>query len=297
MRYLAVLSSPEVSEKIEIVTMVDGDKYITRGSRVLDRGWRSVEHGFSRGEDEDSDLSDQRLKEHREGEELKVDSVKVKQGMTKPPARYTEGTLLSAMENPGWFVDNREVKEGAPGFGLGTPATRADIIEKLLSNYYIERRGKDLVPTGAGMQVLKLVPEEMTSPELTARWEARLDAIARGKEKSGGFRTDIRDHAKKLVNEVKGSKLEYKPDNLTTKPCPMCGKRMMKVHDKKGRELLVCQSRSCGYEDEGEDNRNLYGSKKPSRREQSIARSMIKKVNSEADSGGFTLADMMKAKK
>ncbi|MBI9103532.1 MAG: DNA topoisomerase III [Spirochaetales bacterium] len=298
MRYLAVLSTPEISEKVEIVTAVGDDKFITRGSRVLDRGWRAVEHGFSRGEDDDADLSDQRLKEHKEGETLAIDSVKVKQGMTKPPARYTEGTLLSVMENPGRFVKDKEIKEGAPGFGLGTPATRADIIEKLIANYYIERRGKELVPTGAGMQLLKLVPEEMTSPELTARWEARLDGIAKGREKSSVFIVDIREYAKKLVNEVKTSKLEYKPDNLTTKPCPLCGKRMMKVHDKKGRELLVCQSRSCGYEDEGEDNRNLYGTKKPSRREQSIARSMIKKVNNEAEeSGGFTLADMMNAKK
>ena len=297
MRFLAVLSPPEISEKIEIVTNVDSDRFITRGSRILDRGWRGVEHGFFRDNEEEAEMPDQHLKDHKEGETFPLEGVKVKQGFTKPPARYTEGTLLSAMENPGRFVEDETLKEAAPGFGLGTPATRADIIEKLLSNYYIERRGRELVPTGAGMQLLKLVPREMTSPGLTAQWEARLDAIAKGQEKGGAFVNDMRSYARKLVDEVKASTKEYKPDNLTTKVCPLCGKRMMKVFDKKGRELLVCQSRICGYEDAGEDKRNPFSSSRPSRREQSIARSMIKKVNQEVESsGGFTLADMMKEK-
>lgn len=295
MRFLAVLSPPEEREHIEVITEAAGERFLSRGSRVLRRGWREVEHGPLREEDENAEMPDQRLGDIEKGGAVKVQSTKIRQGKTSPPPRYNEATLLTAMENPG--AGNTELKEALSGAGLGTPATRADIIEKILSNYYVERRGKELIPTPAGRALLELVPEQFRSAELTARWEQRLSRIAEGREGADGFRRDIRENTGELVAEVKESKKEYKPRNLSTTPCPLCSKMMMKVHDKKGRQVLVCPSRSCGYEEGRDEGRSGKGGR-PTRREQAVARQGMKQygVDSGDDAGGFTLADMMKSR-
>ena len=130
--------------------------------------------------------------------------------------------------------------------GLGTPATRADIIEKLFSSFYIERRGKELVPTSKGIQLVELVPEELRSAALTARWEDSLADIARGKGSDRRFVADMRDYAADLVRQVKASEKTFRHDNQTRSPCPECGKMLLRVKGKRG-EMLVCPDRECGY--------------------------------------------------
>ncbi len=130
--------------------------------------------------------------------------------------------------------------------GLGTVATRADIIEKLFNSFLIEKRGKEIHITSKGRQLLDLVPEELKSPILTAEWEQKLDQIAHGKLKKDVFIGQMKTYTKKIVSEIKSSTKKYKHDNISTKTCPECGKHMLEVNGKKGK-MLVCQDRECGY--------------------------------------------------
>ncbi|HEX2953163.1 MAG TPA: DNA topoisomerase, partial [Bacillota bacterium] len=126
------------------------------------------------------------------------------------------------------------------------PATRAEIIEKLFSSFYMERNGKEIVPTSKGIQLIGLVPEALRSAELTAKWEQQLTEISRGKAGKERFIIDIRDYASKLVSTVLNSAQSYKHDNLTRTKCPQCGKFLLQVKGKRG-QMYVCQDRECGY--------------------------------------------------
>jgi DNA topoisomerase III len=130
--------------------------------------------------------------------------------------------------------------------GLGTVATRADIIEKLFSTFLLEKRGKDIITTAKGRQLLELVPNELKEPALTARWEQKLSAISNGNLNSEAFITEIKTYAKMLVSQIKDSDAKFRHDNMTHKKCPDCGKFLLEVNGKHGK-MLVCQDRECGY--------------------------------------------------
>ncbi|MCL1952855.1 MAG: DNA topoisomerase, partial [Oscillospiraceae bacterium] len=164
---------------------------------------------------------------------------------TRPPSRYTEATLLTAMENPPDLPKNPSADYLVPP-ALGTPATRADIIEKLFDTFYVERKGKELVPTSKGKQLVRIVPQELKSAALTASWEQQLGGIARGVTRADGFTSDMRGYAARLVSEVTGSSQAYVHDNLAHEKCPDCGKQLLDVNGKKGR-MYVCPDRECGY--------------------------------------------------
>lgn len=249
-RFLAVLLPPCRYEELSLTLTVDGETFTARGRRMLETGWRAAyDRSFDAldGEDEEDERV-QALPDAVEGAVLPIQGVKLLPGQTAPPGRYTEATLLSAMEHPGAHVQDREQRAllEATG-GLGTPATRADIIEKLFSAFYLERRGKELVPTSKGMQVVELAPEDLRSPSLTAQWEGRLGAIARGEEPERAFVTEMREYAARLVAQVKASDASYSHDNQTRSPCPECGKFLLRVKTKRGGEMLVCPDRECGY--------------------------------------------------
>ncbi len=249
-RFLAVLLPPCKYEELSLTLTVDGETFTARGERMVEPGWRAAyDRTFdTMEEDEDADDREQALPEVAEGATLPVQAVKLANGQTAPPKRYTEATLLSAMEHPGSHVqDKAQSKVLEETGGLGTPATRADIIEKLFSAFYLERRGKELVPTSKGMQVVDLAPEDLRSPALTARWEGRLGAIAKGEEQEDAFIAEMRDYASRLVAQVKASDATYSHDNQTRSPCPECGKFLLRVKTKRGGEMLVCPDRECGY--------------------------------------------------
>ena len=130
--------------------------------------------------------------------------------------------------------------------GLGTVATRADIIEKLFSGFLLEKRGKDIFLTSKAVQLLSLVPEDLKKPELTADWEMKLSRIAKGKLKRREFMKEIRSYAGELTEEIKGGTGQFRHDNLTNTKCPVCGKRMLLVKGKNS-QMLVCQDRECGH--------------------------------------------------
>lgn len=248
-RFLAVLLPPCVYEEVRLTLEVDGETFTARGKVMVEPGWRAAyDRSFSDlDQEEDEDEREQALPVLREGERFPVGEVRLRPGQTAPPARYTEATLLTAMEHPGSQVEDREESRILEETGgLGTPATRADIIEKLFSSFYVERRGKEIVPTSKGVQVVKLAPADLRSAALTARWEGRLGAIAQGKEREAHFVEEMRQYASHLVSEVKASDASYTHDNQTRTPCPDCGKYLLRVKNKRG-EMLVCPDRECGY--------------------------------------------------
>lgn len=291
-RFITVLYPVHRYRQTTIVTEVNGEMFYSSGKVVVDAGWRAVGTVFQKDDDEGEQdaLPEQTLKQQKKGDRKPVSKSKVKMGKTRPPARYTEATLLTAMESPGKFIDDEELRESIKDGGLGTPATRAEIIEKLLNSYYIERQGKCLVPTSKGVQLIDLVPEQLKSPELTAKWEKRLSLIAKGKEKSHGFMADIRKNAVELVNCVKTDTKEFKLDNLTKNPCPMCGKMMMSVKGKKGQKL-VCSDGRCGYEQsEKQEDGFQY---KSSRKEKAMGKRMIDRFSdNKKKAGSGTLGDL-----
>ena len=153
------------------------------------------------------------------------------------------------MENPVKYMESQDAKArkmlGETG-GLGTVATRADIIEKLFHSFLIEKKGNEILITSKGKQLLELVPEDLKKPELTAKWELELSNIAKGAHKDAQFLAEIQDYTKELIQEIKTADGTFRHDNLTNTKCPRCGKRMLAVNGKNAR-LLVCQDRECGY--------------------------------------------------
>ena len=247
-RFIAVLSPSFEYEQTTIRADVQGEALYAKGKIVKSKGWKSIYDGSIVYDDNEEDEDkDQSLPDIKKNESLKILSVKTINGKTKPPARYTEETLLYAMENPGKFVANKTLKEALENStGLGTPATRADIIEKLFSSFYIEKRGKDIFPTSKGVQLIGLVPQDLKSPELTAKWELQLSHISKGKANPDGFIKEMKSYATKLVRDCIASSAAYTHDNMTRERCPECGKYLLDVKGKKGK-MLICSDRECGY--------------------------------------------------
>lgn len=247
-RFIAVLSAPFEYEQTTVKLNISGENFNARGKIVKSWGWKTVYEGFGKlDEDNDDEDNDQSLPDIQKGSSAKVVSPRAINGKTKPPARYTEATLLSAMEHPGKFVDNKALKETLESTsGLGTPATRADIIEKLFNTFYVERRGKDIYPTSKGIQLVGLVPTDLKSPELTAKWEQQLNLISKGKVNPSAFVGEMKNYATKLVGAVIANSEQFKHDNVSREKCAECGKYMLEVNGKKGK-MLVCPDRECGY--------------------------------------------------
>jgi DNA topoisomerase-3 len=252
-RFIAVLYPALVYERINLVTMVEGEKFYSSGKVIKELGWKVV---YSKSQEQDSDdkedaVPEQLLQSQNKGDSKTVKECKVIKSQTKPPARYNEATLLSAMESPGKFIDNEELRESFKQGGLGTPATRAEIIEKIIKTDYVERRGKELVPTAKGIQLINLVSSELRSPELTAKWEQALAEIAKGKGAKVQFMNGIREHTVKIVKEVVTSENKFKADNISRVKCPDCGQYMLTVKGKKGKSL-VCPDRECGHREKAD---------------------------------------------
>lgn len=252
-RFLSVLYPPFVYEQVTMEAVAAGETFVASGRIVKSLGWKEVYEGSYDQEDEedreDEGLGDQRLPRLQKGARLKAENVSISTGKTKPPARFTEATLLAAMENPVKFMETRDkeaVKTIGETGGLGTVATRADIIEKLFNSFLMEKKGNEIHITSKAKQLLELVPEDLKKPELTADWEMKLSGIAKGKMRQDTFLHEIRDYACDIVEEIKTGDGTFRHDNLTNKICPNCGKRLLAVNGKNSK-MLVCQDRECGY--------------------------------------------------
>lgn len=248
-RFLAVLFPAFEYEQLTLRTKVGNETFIARGKTILHAGWKEVYENRFEDDDVTDDVKEQLLPHIEKGDTLAVKLIMQTSGQTKAPARFNEATLLSAMENPTKYMDtqNKQLADTLKSTGgLGTVATRADIIDKLFNSFLIEKRGKDIHITSKGRQLLDLVPEELKSPTLTGEWEQKLEAIAKGKLKKEVFISEMKNYTKEIVSEIKSSDKKYKHDNISTKSCPDCGKPMLEVNGKKGK-TLVCQDRECGH--------------------------------------------------
>ncbi|MFJ7970013.1 DNA topoisomerase III [Psychrobacillus sp. NPDC096389] len=248
-RFLAVLFPAFEFEQLTLRAKIGDEHFVARGKTILVNGWKEVYQNHVEDDDATDDLKEQILPRIEKGDTLNVKLIAQSSGQTKPPARFNEATLLSAMENPTKYMEtqNKQLADTLKSTGgLGTVATRADIIDKLFNSFLIEKRGKDIHITSKGRQLLELVPEELKSPTLTGEWEQKLEAIANGKLKKEVFISEMKKYTKEIVSEIKSSDKKYKHDNISTKSCPDCGKPMLEVNGKKGK-MLVCQDRACGH--------------------------------------------------
>ena len=232
-RFLAVFHPPARYARTTIITVVEEERFRSRGKITLEAGWRGVyglesdEDRKARQQEEDSENENEsaELPPLEQGQSVKCVSAEVEAKETKPPPRYTEATLLSAMETAGKLIDDEELREAMKESGLGTPATRAETIETLIRREYIERAGKDLTPTPKGLQVISMLEEHpLTSPELTGDWEKRLTDIERGADERGAFIKDIESFTRATVEKIAAlDKEKLRPERVELGPCPRCG--------------------------------------------------------------------------
>ncbi len=245
-RFCSVLYPPFEYEQTTIKGQAGGEIFTAKGKIVKSQGWKEAYEGDWTEEEEEEF---QTLKELEKGQRLKIDRTDMTAGKTQPPAHFNEATLLSAMENPVKYMQTKDAKAvktlGETG-GLGTVATRADIIEKLFNTFLMEKRGNDILITSKAKQLLELVPEDLKKPELTADWEMRLSRIAQGKLKKNVFLKDIKNYTEEIIGEIRAGEGTFRHDNLTNTKCPVCGKRMLAVNGKNSK-MLVCQDRACGH--------------------------------------------------
>lgn len=257
-RFLSVLMPPFEYIQTNIKAEINKEIFIAKGQVIKSKGWKALyDKEIIDDNSKEDDLKDQVLPKLNNGDLLKINSVDLSKGQTKPPARFNEGTLLSAMENPQKYIsiDKDSAKTLNETGGLGTVATRADIIEKLFNSFVIEKKGKEIIPTSKGRQLIDLVPKELKSPLLTAKWEKKLDGISKGKEDSNLFIKEMRNYAVALIESIKGTDSKFIHDNKTGKKCPNCGKYLLEVKGKNG-VMNVCQDRECGYRESVSRNTN-----------------------------------------
>lgn len=228
-RFLSVLYPPFIYEQTTLKGKVEKETFVAKGKTIQQVGWKAV---YEYEEEKEEDLAEQSLPQIDKENVFTIEKVSITEGKTKPPARFTEAALLAAMEKG----------------GLGTVATRADIIDKLFNTFLMELKGKEIYLTSKGKQLLSLVPKELKKPELTADWERKLSRIAEGRMAKETFMTEIEAYTEDIVEEIKHGEGNFRHDNVTTKKCPKCNKPMLAVNGKNTR-MLVCQDRECGHKE------------------------------------------------
>lgn len=251
-RFLSAFMKEHIYNHQKIIIDIDGYKFMATGNTDIEKGFKELY--------KNNELGDEiipQIPKFNKGESFNTFGTSIKKDLTKAPDRYTEATLLASMEHPGKFVSNATLKNVLEQVsGIGTPATRADIIEKIFNAGYVELRGRSIYPTEKGKQLIKLVPANLKSPALTAEWELRLLQIEKGNDKKADFINAMIENTKELINEVNKTNITYHHDNATKQKCPNCGKILLEVSNKFGKSL-VCSDKSCGYKKNISKNTNF----------------------------------------
>lgn len=237
-RFLENLMNPYLYEVLTIHAQLKGYHFVLKEKIPKQLGYKALK---------DNPSSYTLTHSFKEGQLFNVHRIDIHEHETKAPEYFNEGSLLKAMENPQNHIDLNDKKYAKTlkhTGGIGTVATRADIIEKLFNMNALESRDGKIKVTSKGKQILELSPSELTSPILTAQWEEKLMLIEKGKYNSQKFIQEMKNFTFKVVNKIKSSEQKYKHDNLTTTECPTCGKFMIKVKTKNG-QMLVCQDPKC----------------------------------------------------
>jgi DNA topoisomerase III len=260
-RFLAVFHPAARYQRTEVITNVEEERFRTRGKITLEPGWRGV-YGLESdldkqsGKTADEDAGDEsaELPKLEQGQTVRCVKAEFEDKQTRPPPRYTEATLLSAMETAGKRIDDEELREAMKDSGLGTPATRAETIEVLIRREYIERAGKDLQPTPKGLQVITMLEEHpLTSPELTGEWEKRLADIEHGSGDRKEFIDGIVDLTTQTVEQIAAlDKEKLRPERVELGPCPRCGAETGEIIRENSRAYGCTSWKSrdepgCGY--------------------------------------------------
>ena len=233
-RFLENLLPDYKYEETSYSFKLDNKVFTAKSTKVIQLGFKEL----SRSEIEDKKIS-------FSTKEFSLDSLQYNKKQTTPPSYYTEGSLIYAMENPFEFVDDdNDRKILKQTNGIGTVATRADILEKLFTNDYLVLDNGRIKTTNKAKQLLNLVPKNLKSPSLTATWEKQLDNIAKNKLSKDKFLKDIKDYTRECILEIKDSQDKFKHDNISGKKCEECGSYMLEV-DKKGTKMLKCSSPTC----------------------------------------------------
>ena len=243
-RLLCAAAEPHIYETVTAVFDCGGHSFTAKGKHVVSGGWREIDRifrSFLKEKQTDGDNGGD-LPDFKEGQAFEGVEAAVTEHFTSPPKPYTEDTLLSAMENAG----KEDIPDEAERKGLGTPATRAAIIEKLVAAGFVERKGKNLIPTKAGINLVTVLPEPLTSPMLTAEWEQKLTEVAKGTADPAGFLDGIQDMVRELVQTYshiseEGQKL-FAPEKEVIGTCPRCGRPVYE-----GKKNFSCSDRSCGF--------------------------------------------------
>ncbi len=280
-RFLAVFHPDAVFENTRLETVVEAHVFRTRGRVLLEAGWRAVygEGGLDERASDDEDAGvDQQLPKLARGEAVDTLEVAAGERVTKPPRRYSDASLLGAMETAGKLVDDEELREAMKDSGIGTPATRAAIIERLIEVGYIEREGRSLVCTEKGLQVIRLLGEHrLTSPSLTGHWEHRLSAIEQGEERRERFMRDIALFAGETVTELDAKLKEVRIPRANLGPCPVCGRDI--VENRKGFSCWSREDPGCGFV--------IWKSKAGKTLPAAVARELISRGRTEKPVTGF----------
>ena len=240
-KLLCAAAEPYVCEAVTGTFDCGGQSFTAKGKRILSEGWQDIDqtfHTFLKEAPEEAAA----FPYFSEGSTYEVAAPTIVERFTQPPKPYTEDTLLSAMENAG----KEDIPEDAERKGLGTPATRAAIIEKLVSAGFVERKGKSLIPTQDGINLISILPEPLTSPVLTAEWEQQLTEIAKGAASPDTFLDGIRDMVRTLISDHSRVSEEgrtlFAPERENVGVCPRCGKPVYE-----GKKNFACSDRSCGF--------------------------------------------------
>jgi DNA topoisomerase-3 len=240
-RFVAVFFPPAQYENSTRITRVQGEPFKTEGKILVAPGWLEVY-----GRETAAEKPEENLPRVTQGERVETVRVEIKTDETKPPARYNEGTILSAMEGAGKLVEDEELRDAMKEKGLGTPATRASIIETLITAHYLVRQGKELQPTSKAIQTIMLLKSavpELTSPELTGEWEFRLREIEHRKLTRDAFMHDIRELTNDIVGKAKHFHPdEHMPDTAPFGQCPKCGSQIVERF-----KSFTCTNDQCDF--------------------------------------------------
>jgi len=283
-RFLAAFHPEAVLENTRVETTIAEHVFRTRGRVLLVPGWRGVyltaaeESPAPEPAADEDEASDGELPRLEEGEPSRTLEVEALAKETKPPRRYTDASLLGAMETAGKLVDDEELREAMKDSGIGTPATRAAIIERLIDVGYVERDGRSLVATEKGLNVIRLLGEHaLTSPDLTGSWEQRLGRIERGEDSREQFMRDIAGFAKETIEVLDETLKDVRIPRANLGPCPVCGHDI--VENRKGYSCWAREDPGCGFV--------IWKSKAGKQLPLTVARELIARGRTERPVTGF----------
>ncbi len=279
-RFLAVFHPEAVIENTRVETTVSEHVFRTRGKRILVPGWRAA-YGETADTDEGRDDDEGRVQQLpllERGERAAVSEITTQEKETKPPRRFTDGSLVRTMETAGKLVDDEELREAMKESGIGTPATRAAIIERLIQVGYVERDGRALTVTEKGLNVIRLLGEHaLTSPGLTGEWEHRLANIETGADSRKAFMGDIVKFTSDTVGQLDERLKGVRIPRATLGPCPVCGREI--VENRRGYSCWSREDPGCGFV--------IWKGKASKQLPVSVARELIKTGRTEKPVSGF----------